>query len=164
MSEAWKIKILRWRFNCHPAYRRSGARVVRITEDFREITVRLPLNRATRNLHGSIYGGSMYAAVDPLHAVIIAAHLGREFHVWMKSAQIEFKRPGRGDLTALASVNQTELDEIRTALTHEDKIDRVFLLTLADPAGKVCAHFRLTVHIKHRETNEPPMHPSIFPA
>lgn len=162
MSESWKIKLLRWRFNRYPAYRQSGARVVHIAEDFREITVKLPLNRATRNLHGTIYGGAMYAAVDPLHAVIIASNLGRDFHVWMKTARIDFKRPGRADLFAHAKVTQSELDEIRTALTKEPKIDRDFHLTLASAEGEVSVRFTLTVHIKRRSKHDKPMNDVVF--
>jgi acyl-coenzyme A thioesterase PaaI-like protein len=162
MSESWKIKLLRWRFNRYPAYRQSGARVVRISEDFREITVRLPLNRQTRNLHGSLYGGAMYAAVDPLHAVIVANALGPDFHVWMKTARIDFRRPGRADLFTTARVTAHELAEIRTALTHTAKLDRDFTLHLATAAGEVAAHFTLTVHIKRRARHEPAMQDLVF--
>ncbi len=162
MAESWKIKLLRWRFNRYPAYRQSGARVTHIGEDFREITIKLPLNRLTRNLHGTIYGGAMYAAVDPLHAVLVAYHLGPDYHVWMKSAQIDFKRPGRGDLVATARVSQHELDEIRAALAHTSKLDRVFKLNLTDAAGAVCVHFTFTVHIKRRGKHEPVMDEVVF--
>lgn len=162
MAESWKIKLLRWRFNRYPAYRQSGARVVRISEDFREITVRLPLNRTTKNLHGTIYGGAMYAAIDPLHAVIVAQHLGRDYHVWMKSAQIDFRRPGRSDLFAHARVSKHELEEIRAALQHTHKLDRIFTLNLADQAGEISAHFTLTVHIRRRGAHEAPMEELVF--
>ncbi len=162
MAESWKIKLLRWRFNRYPAYRQSGARVMRIAEDFREITVRLPLNRLTRNLHGTIYGGSMYAAVDPLHAVLVAYHLGPDFHVWMKSAQIDFRRPGRTDLLATATVSAHEIDEIRAALAHTNKLDRIFKLALTAPDGHVAAQVAFTVHIKRRGQHEPVMDDVIF--
>ena len=162
MAESWKIKLLRWRFNRYPAYRQSGAKVVRIAEDFREIVVKLPLNRLTRNLHGTIYGGAMYAAVDPLHAVLVATHLGPDFHVWMKSAQIDFRRPGRADLFAHAKVSAHEIDEIRAALTHAPKLDRTFKLNLATAEGQVAAHFTLTLHIRRRGRHEPPMEDVVF--
>ncbi len=162
MAESWKIKLIRWRFNRYPAYRASGARVTRISEDFREISIRLPLDRTTRNLHGTIYGGAMYAAVDPLHAVLVATHLGPDFHVWMKAAQIEFRRPGRIDLTATARVSEHELDEIRSALAREPKIDRDFKLNLTDASGHVCVHFNLTVHSKRHGRHEPAMHAVVF--
>lgn len=163
MSESWKTKLLRWRFNFYPAFRRTGARVTYIAADLLEIKVRLPLNRATRNLHGTIYGGSIYAAVDPLHAVIVAAHMGPDYHVWMKAARIEFKRPGRNDLFAHARVHRRELDEIRAALAHTHKVDREFTLVLADAKGAICAQVWLTVHVRRRQHHEQPMHAIVFP-
>ena len=154
MAESWKIRILRWRFNWYPAFRNTGARVTYISEDKLAAKLHLPLCRVTRNLHGTIYGGSMYAAIDALHAVLIATNLGPAYHVWMKAAQIEFRRPGRGDLFADARITSVELDEIRSALETETKIDRDFPLSLADASGEVAAQFRLTVHIRRRRTQD----------
>jgi len=163
MVESWKTKLLRWRFNWYPAFRRTGARVLSISEDLLEARVWLPLNRATRNIHGTIYGGSMYAAIDPIHAVMIAANLGPDFHVWMKSATIDFQRPGRRDLFAHVRLRRSEIEEIRTALTREPKVDRAFALTLADASGEIAASFVLTVHVRRRQSHEAPMHGVVFP-
>lgn len=163
MAESWKIKLLRWRFNWYPAFRSTGARVIFISEDMLEAKLRLPLCRATRNIHGTIYGGSMYAAVDPLHAVLVAIHLGPDYHVWMKSAKIEFRRPGRGDLYAHARLHPRDLDAIRTALVHENKIDRDFDLSLTNSKGEVAAQFTFTLHFRRRQPHERPMHGVVFP-
>jgi acyl-coenzyme A thioesterase PaaI-like protein len=163
MPESWKTKLMRWRFNWYPAYRRTGAQVVYISEDLLELRVRLPLTRATRNLHGSIYGGSMYAAVDPLHAVMLARHLGPDFHVWMKAARIEFRRPGRSDLYATARLDPAELATIRTALGRTPKLDRDFTVTLTDLAGTlVAAEVTTTIHIRRRAAHEPPMETLVY--
>jgi len=154
--------MLRWRFNWYPAFRRTGARIVAISADMLAARIRLPLNRATRNVHGTIYGGAMYGAIDPLHAIMIAAHLGPDFHVWMKSATIEFRRPGRADLFADVRLSQEEIDEIRTALTTESKIDRQFPVSLADASGEVAASFVLTVHMRRRQPHEPKMHRVVY--
>ncbi|HEY0946840.1 MAG TPA: DUF4442 domain-containing protein [Opitutaceae bacterium] len=152
MAESWRIKRLRWRFNWYPAFRRTGARVVHIAEDLSEATVRLPLNAATRNIHGTIYGGAMYAAVDPVHAVLLGARLGPAYEVWMKAAAIEFKRPGRSDLFAHAHVPVEEVSEVRRRLTNEPKVDRAYSLALAHADGEVAAVFQLTLHVRRRET------------
>ncbi len=91
MAESFRTRLLRWRFNLHPAYRRSGGRLTYVAADLHEVRVRLPLCRATRNLNGTIYGGSIYAAVDALHAVMIAQLLGpREYVAWTKAAHVRF--------------------------------------------------------------------------
>lgn len=163
MTESWSTKLMRWRFNWYPAFRRTGARVEYIAEDHLELRVRIPLNRATRNLHGTIYGGTMYAAVDPLHAVLLARHLGPAYHVWMKAAHIEFRRPGCHDLYATARVSRDELAEIRTALAHQPKLDRDFAVALTDASGsRVAAHVTATVHVRRRAAHEPPMATIVF--
>lgn len=154
---------MRWRFNWYPAFRRTGARVEFIDESNLELRVRIPLNRATRNLHGTIYGGTMYAAVDPLHAVLLARHLGPDYHVWMKAARIEFRRPGRTDLFATARISHEEIAEIRSTLDREPKIDRDFSVTLTDLAGaEIAAHVTTTVHIRRRAAHESPMETIVF--
>lgn len=163
MAESWKIKLLRWRFNWYPAYRSSGARVVFISEDMLEARVWLPLCRGTRNLHGTIFGGSMYAAVDPLHAAMAAIHLGPDYHVWMKAAKIEFRRPGRGDLHAHVRLHRSEIDAIRSALVQESKLDRDFDVSLADSGGGIVARFTLTLHFRRRQAHEPKMQNIVFP-
>jgi hypothetical protein len=82
MSESWQSKLLRWRLNLFRAYRNSGARVTFIDRTFQIVRIRLPLTGATRNLHHSIFGGSMYSAVDPVHATMLMFHCGQEFAAW----------------------------------------------------------------------------------
>jgi acyl-coenzyme A thioesterase PaaI-like protein len=105
----------------------------------------------------------MYAAIDPLHAVMIASHLGPDFHVWMKSAKIDFRRPGRGDLFAHARIHRSDIDALRAALVEEAKVDRDFEISLTDAEGTVAAHFTLTLHVRRRQSHERPMHSVVFP-
>ena len=64
MPESWSSRLLRWKFNLFPAYRGTGARIAYIADDFHEVRLRLPLSWRTRNAVGTIFGGSMYGAVD----------------------------------------------------------------------------------------------------
>jgi hypothetical protein len=63
MPESWNTRVTRWGFNWFPAYRGTGARIDYIASDWREVRIRLPLSRRTRNYVGTIFGGSMYGAV-----------------------------------------------------------------------------------------------------
>lgn len=70
MPESFKTRVFRWGFNFFPAYRGTGGRIAYIADDFSEIRVKLPLSWRTRNYVGTIYGGSMYGAVDPLNMLM----------------------------------------------------------------------------------------------
>ena len=162
MAESWRTRLLRWKFNLYPAFRRTGARVEYIAEDRLEGRIRLPLTRATRNLHGTIFGGAMYAAVDPLHAVLLAANLGPDYLIWMKRAEVEFRRPGRGVLRATARITPAELDEIRRALAAAAKIERRYEIALVDEAGQTVAACALWLHLRRRAPAETPMEQVVF--
>lgn len=154
MPESWKTRLLRWKFNRYPAYRRSGARVTYIDESLLEVRIRLPLNRATRNLNGTIYGGSIYAAVDPLHAVMLVTRLGPGYQVWTKEARVQFKRQGRTDLTARAALDEPALAALRAEIDAAGKAERDYPIDLIDLHGHVCATCDILVHFRKREGEE----------
>src|SRR5688572_25137589 len=114
MPESLKSRVLRWKFNLFPAYRGTGARVTYIADDFRELRVKLPLTFRSRNAVGTIYGGSMYGAVDPMYMIMLMQLLGREYIVWDKAATIRFRKPGRTTLFATFQLDDDELNAIRS--------------------------------------------------
>src|SRR5204862_4735881 len=105
----------RWKFNLFPAYRGTGARVTYIAPDFREVRVRLPLSWRTRNAVGTIFGGSLYGAVDPIYLIMLMSILGRDYVVWDKAATIGFRKPGRTTLHATFNIDDAELEDISAA-------------------------------------------------
>lgn len=151
MPESFASKIDRIKFNFFPAYRGSGARVVYISDDYREIRVKIPLSWRTRNYVGTIYGGSLYAGIDPIYMLMLIKILGREYVVWDKAAKIRFKRPGKETLFAEFLLTQNEIDEIKALLETEKSIDRVYNVEIADKSGKVHALIEKTLYIARKE-------------
>ena len=147
MPESFATKIQRWKFNLFPAYRGSGGRIIYIGDDYRTIRVKLPLNWRTRNYVGTIYGGSIYAAIDPIYMLMLIKILGGGYVVWDKAAMIRFKRPGKETLFAEFVLTQEEIDEIKAKLETEKSIDRIYNVELADKKGKVHAFVEKTLYI-----------------
>ncbi len=154
MPESIRSRLQRWYFNFFPAYRGTGARITYIADDFREIRIRLPLSRRTRNYVGTIFGGSMYGAVDPIYMVMLIHNLGAEYQVWDKAATIRFRKPGRSTLYARFLIDERELADIQAALALEPTTERVYDVDLTDDVGVVHASVRKTVHIRRRESHE----------
>lgn len=151
MPESFHTRLLRWKFNWFPPYRGSGARITYIDETLREVRLRLPLNRRTRNLNGTIYGGSIYSAVDPIHAVMLAHTLGPETCVaWTKEAHIRFRRQGRTALSARFVLEETEVEGVRAELASAGKAERRYPVALFDEGGHVCANCDILVHVHTR--------------
>lgn len=147
MPESFKSRIDRLKFNIFPAYRGSGGRVTYISHDFREMRVKIPLNWRTRNYVGTIYGGSMYAAIDPIYMLMLIKNLGPDYVVWDRAAKIRFRKPGKDTLYAHFLVTGEELDEIRELAETKKSVDRVYDVSLVDKAGKVHAQIEKTLYI-----------------
>ena len=108
MRESLKTILFRLAFNLWPCYRGSGGRVRFVAADWSEVRVRLPLSWRTRNYVGTIYGGSLYAAVDPFYMLMLIHRLGPGYEVWDKAATIRFRKPGRSTLTARMALPEGE--------------------------------------------------------
>ena len=75
LPRPWGARLVRMGFNLHPAFRSTGGRVVHVAPDLRHIRVRLPLTWKTKNIVGSLYGGSLFAITDGAHPAMLMAAL-----------------------------------------------------------------------------------------
>lgn len=149
--ESWQSRLARWRLNVFPAYRGSGGRATFVRHDFKEVRIKLPLNWRTRNYVKTIFGGSIYGAVDPIYMIMLIKVLGPAYVVWDKAAAIRFRRPGRTTLFATFLVTDDVVDGIRKELETAEKLDRHFTVELKDAAGEVHATIEKTVNIRKRK-------------
>ena len=152
MPESLHTQLMRLGFNLFPAYRGTGGRITYISHDLREMRVALPLSLRTRNYVGTIFGGSMYGAVDPVYMVMLIRLLGPEYVVWDKAASIRFRRPGRTTLYARFVLDDAELDAIRDTLTRETAVDRTYTVDLVDADGVVHATVEKVIHIRKKRS------------
>lgn len=155
MSESWRSRLLRLAFNFYPCYRRTGARLIYIARDMSEVRVKLPLNWKTRGYWGTMFGGSMYGAIDPVLLVMLARRLGPDYQIWDKAATIDFQKPGRSTLYARFRIEDAELDELRRLIARDSKLERLYTVDLTDRDGTVCARFTKTLHLRRRKAGAP---------
>ncbi|HEU4522861.1 MAG TPA: DUF4442 domain-containing protein [Thermoanaerobaculia bacterium] len=137
-------------FNWFPAYRGTGGRITYIAADWSEVRVRLPLSWRTRNYVGTIFGGSMYGAVDPVFMIMLINLLGRDYVVWDKAATIRFRRPGRTTLYATFRLAPEDVDSIRREVAEGGRAERTFVVELRDEAGEVHASCEKLLSIRAR--------------
>jgi hypothetical protein len=151
MPESLRTRLTRlaytWLF---PAYRGTGGHITYVADDWREVRVKLPLSRRTRNYVGTIFGGSMYGAVDPVYMVMLIKVLGPGYVVWDKAATIHFRKPGRSTLHATFTLDDAELAAIRAALETERAVDRTYRVDLVDAEGVVHAEVEKVIHIRRK--------------
>ncbi len=148
---AWRARMVRMGFNLHPAFRGTGGRVEHVAADLPHIRIRLPLSWRTRNVVGSIYGGSLFAVTDGVHPMMLMAALGENVVVWDKAASIRYKKPGYTTLFADFSLAANEVAAIRAALDESPELDRTYLVELRDSHGTVHTVVERTVYIADKQ-------------
>ncbi|HTL97830.1 MAG TPA: DUF4442 domain-containing protein [Holophagaceae bacterium] len=150
MHESFRTRWFRWMTNLWPCYRGTGGRVSFVAADWSEIRVKLRLSWRTRNYVGTIFGGSLYASVDPFFMLMLIKRLGPDFIVWDKAASIRFRKPGKTTLTAIMRIDDAELAEVRRLLELEPKLDRTYRVELMDAEGVVHAEVDKVVQIRRK--------------
>lgn len=153
--ESLRIWARRLAFNFFPAFRATGARVIYISEDMRKLRIRLPLNLRTRNIQGTLFGGAMYSATDPLYAMLVRVALGSGYAVWDKAGTIRYKKPGRSTLYAECSLSDAQVSAMRKRLDSEPSIDLQYEIELVDAKGAVHALVQKTLYAARKETYKP---------
>ena len=149
-GESIQTFLFRHTLNLWPCYRGTGGRVTFIAGDWRQANVRLKLGIRTRNYVGTIFGGSMYGAIDPIYMLMLIKILGPAYVVWDKAANIRFKKPGRGTLEAQFLVTEEEIATIRELSSQATSIDRVYPVEFKDRDGQVIASIDKTIYIRRK--------------
>jgi len=150
MPESWRTRLARWGFNWFPAYRGTGGRITYVAHDWREVRVKVPLSWRTRNYVGTIFGGSLYGAVDPVYMVMFIKNLGPDYVVWDKAASIRFRQPGRTTLYARFLLSAEDIASVRDALAAHPTLERVYGVDLTDAGGTVHASVEKTLYFRKR--------------
>ena len=147
LPASWHATLMRVGFNLHPAYRNSGGRVEYVAPDLSHMRVRLPLTWRTRNVFGTLFGGSLFAITDgPLPTMLMAA-LGSDVVVWDQEASIHFRQPGRETLYADFRITPEEVEAVRAAIAREGRTRRSYTIELKDKEGTVHTVVERTVYI-----------------
>lgn len=150
MKEAIANKLRCWSFYAYGCYRGTGGRPKYIAPDWREVRLEVPLSWRTRNYVGTIFGGSMYGAVDPIYMLMLIKLLGPGYIVWDKAGSIQFKKPGRATLQAHFLIPEEEVATIKSALGSQSSIDRTYHVDLVDSLGAICATVEKVIYIRRR--------------
>lgn len=118
-----KHTLFRYGFNWSPMYRRSTGRIVSVSKDLLQIRIKIPISYKNRNYMNTIFGGSMFSAVDPIPMVQLINLLGSDYVVWDKSAEVFFKKPAKESLYADFLFTEEELEGIKTQVAEENEIE-----------------------------------------
>ncbi|CAL2081880.1 Acyl-coenzyme A thioesterase PaaI, contains HGG motif [Tenacibaculum sp. 190524A02b] len=117
--------IFRYGFNISPMYRRSTGRLTYVSEDLYHVKVKIPISFKNKNYVGSIFGGSLFSATDPVFMIQLMQILGNDYVVWDKDASIKFKRPAKASGYVDFIFTHEEIEDIKNKVASEKEYDLV---------------------------------------
>lgn len=143
---------LKFGFNISPMYRRSTAKVIHISDDIKTVKIKIPLSYKNRNYVGSIFGGSLFAAVDPIPMIQLMYILKEEYIVWDKAANIKFKRPAREDMYAIFEFTNEEIEDIIANVKEQKEFEHHKLTKITNKTGDIVfCEVTKTIYIAQKE-------------
>jgi hypothetical protein len=149
--ESFRTKMFRIGINFYPMFFGTGGKVLYIAGDWKYVRLRLKLNLWTRNYVGTIFGGSQFAATDPMYMVMLFNILGGEYVVWDKSANIQFKKPGKGTLKAEFEYTDEEIAHIKQIANAEGRYEFKKETSWIDSSGEVVSIIEKSIYVATKE-------------
>ncbi|NOH78979.1 DUF4442 domain-containing protein [Vibrio sp. RE86] len=159
LAKIYKPNIVRFALNAWPPFWGAGIKIESISDDFREVKVKLKLRWWNKNANRTQYGGSIFSLTDPVYSLMLMGILGEQYYVWDKEASINFIKPGQSDLFAEFCVTQDQLQSILEQTSDGDKCFPEFVTYVKDSQGNVVSEVQRKLYVrkkpKYREEAEP---------
>ena len=139
--------IYKYGFNWSPMYRRSTAKLISVSDDLHYVKIRLKLNWKNRNYAGSIFGGSMLSATDPIYMIQLIQILGDDYVVWDKAVEARYKRPAKSTIYGEFIFSEDEITVLKKVIEKNNETDILKTMSLVDEKQNIIATFNKTLYI-----------------
>lgn len=152
-------KTLKWGLCLYPPLLFQRIWIRRFHAGFRGVDVKINKSLFNKNYNGSIFGETIYAATDPFYAILFDQVLQRQgfkVRVWLKSASIQYLKPGRDHLHFTITITDDMLSEAIEALNTSGKFVMAYPMEIFNSKGELCATVSNEVYIRNLHQSEQP--------
>ena len=133
----------------YPPFRPMRIKVLEISDNWRTVRIRLPLNAMSRNPGGVMFGGYQAALADPI-AALACARVFPGQSVWTRAMTVSFDHGGNSDLEMRFSLTREQEEAIRIELGRDGRSTPTFEYGYFRGDGVRCTVVRNTVAIRPR--------------
>lgn len=137
--------------NLYPPLLINRIVIKRISKDYREVDVVIKKSLLNRNLQGTIFGGTIFSAADPFYALMYWQNFnlsGIKCEAWLKSAEIDYLKPGKTSLLAQFRLSEEDIREAGEAIQNNHKFEKWHEVNLIDRSGEVVAKVKTLVYLR----------------
>ncbi|MDO5972591.1 YiiD C-terminal domain-containing protein [Flavivirga jejuensis] len=140
-------QIYKYLFNLSPMYRRSTGKIIEVSEDLMYVKIKIPLSIKNKNYVGSIFGGSLFSATDPIYMIQLMHILGDHYIVWDKDATIKYKRPAKENVYAEFSFSSEEIETIKAQVAKKGELNLIKTAHIVNKERVVFAEVIKTIYV-----------------
>lgn len=151
LSEARRLEL-------YPPFLVMRIKVLEMSDNWRHIRIRLPLNSFSRNLGGTMFGGSQAALADPI-AALACARVFPGYSVWTRAMEIDFHKGGDTDLELRFDLSAEQEAVIAAELAAQGRATPTFEYGFYLKNGTRCSLIRNTVAIRPKGYVKTPSKP-----
>jgi hypothetical protein len=144
--------VLKWAMRFYPPLFFQRIWVQGFKKDFKGVSVKISKSLLNKNYNRSIFGGTIFAAADPFYPLLfhqIFTRKGYKTIVWLKSARIQYLKPGRTDLFFDIVLNDEAITEAEHILNTIGKYEREFTVEMYSKTGELCVLVVSEVYVRN---------------
>lgn len=144
-------RAMKWMLNLFPALFLQRIKMLHVGADFQSCRVRVRRSLLTRNLHGTIFGGTIYSAADaplPMLYWQLFAHRGLRVESWLQAGQIRYEKPAATELILDFRLTDEQVAWATNELTTNGRFRQSLAVEATDPSGAVCARITMEAYVR----------------
>ncbi len=122
-----------------------------VSENYTFMKVKIRRSFLNMNFHRSIFGGTIFSAFDPYFPTMyynIFAQKNRKLEIWMKSANIKYKRPATTHLYLEFKITEEDIQLAERELNEKGKFEKWHTVKAINKKGIVCAEAEMLVYLR----------------
>ena len=144
-------KGIRFALNLFPPLFFNRISIKSISEDFMQIKVRISFSWMNKNFQRTIFGGTIFSAVDPYFPTMYWHIFSRKnipIEVWVKSAKINYKSPADSDLSLVFKLKEKDIQSALNGLQKDGKFEVWHNVEAINSNNIICAEAKILVYIR----------------
>lgn len=144
---------IKWIIRLYPPFLLQRIWVQKIYKGFRGADIKINHSLLTLNFGKAVFGGTIYAAIDPFYALLFGQLLRNKNYnitVWLKSASIKFLKPGRCDLYYSIRITDKMIQELETELNSNGVFVKSYAIEIYSKTGELHAVAKNEIYIKKK--------------
>src|ERR1700749_875153 len=133
--------VLKWALRLYPPMLFQRIWVIGFNKGFRGVRVKVNKSLINNNYNNSIFGGTIFASADPFYPLLFhqaLTHKGYKVRVWMKSASINYIKPGRTDLFFQINITEQDIKEVENVINNHEKHIKAYPIEMYSQEGELC--------------------------